>query len=364
MGTWNDEGVKKTWGKDQERRWRVQQLFRFFLLPFCFLLFLGCASSPFVEDTLNDIAWPPPPDNPRIRFLKAISKTEDIVKGEKGNWFKRAWMFLAGEGGETVLVAPYGISVDKEGNVFVADRNTKEIFSFNMRNRKSSSFYYETEDPEDYPIGIGIATNLYITYPNSSLVRVFNRKGELIAELGKDAGLKRPTGIAINEGKGFVYVVDTRGHDIKVFDLKGKFLFAFGKRGDKDGEFNYPTHIFIANDGTVYITDELNFRVQVFTPGGKFLFNLGKIGTVPGTVQSPKGVAVDSDGNIYIVDAMADSIQVFNREGKLLLFFGGSGSEYGQFEGPAGMFIDNEDRIYITDLYNARVQVFQYLKEK
>lgn len=325
-------------------------------------LILGCASAPLIEESHSTIVWPPPPEKPRIRFLKAISKTEDLIKTEKGGWLKRAWIFLAGEGSETVLVAPYGVAADKNGNAFVADRDTGEIFSFNLRSGKSSSFFFDTEDPEDYPIGIGIAKNIYITYPNSGLVRVFNGKGALTAGFGKNADLKRPTGIAINEGNGRVYVVDTLGHDIKVFDLEGKHLFTFGKRGEKDGEFNFPTHIFVANDDTVYVTDELNFRVQVFTPDGNFIFKFGKIGTVPGTIQSPKGVAIDSDGNIYLADAMADSIQVFNREGKLLLFFGGNGSEDGQFEGPAGMFIDKDDRIYITDLYNKRVQVFQYLK--
>ena len=333
------------------------------LLATCHLLISGCASTPLIENSHSNIAWPPPPDKAKIRFIKAISKTEDLVRIEKGGWLKRAWVFLAGEESETEFVAPYGVTADKHGNTFVADRDTREIFSFNLRSGKSSSFFFETEDPEDYPIGIGIAKNIYVTYPNSGLVRVFSAKGALIAEFGKDADLKRPTGIAINEDNSLVYVVDTLGHDIKVFDLEGKLLFTFGKRGDKDGEFNFPTHIFAGDGGTIYVTDELNFRVQAFTPDGNFIFKFGKIGTVPGTIQSPKGVAVDSDGNIYIVDAMADSVQVFDRGGKLLLLFGGNGSEDGQFEGPAGMFIDKDDRIYITDLYNKRVQVFQYLKD-
>ena len=368
MGPRNDEGVKKAIGQWPGVTPHVSRLTSY-ILPatgYCLLatfLILGCASAPLIEDSHSDIAWPPPPEKARIRFLKAISKTEDLVRTEKGDWLKRAWIFLTGEGSETALVAPYGVTADKEGNVFVVDRDTGEILSFNLRSGKSSSLFFDTEDPEDYPIGIGIAKNIYVTYPNSGLVRVFSGKGAMAAEFGKDADLKRPTGIAINEGNGRVYVVDTLGHDIKVFNLEGKPLFTFGKRGEKDGEFNFPTHIFVANDDTVYVTDELNFRVQAFTPDGNFIFKFGKIGTVPGTIQSPKGVAVDSDGNIYIADAMADSIQVFNRDGGLLLLFGGNGSEDGQFEGPAGMFIDKDDRIYITDLYNRRVQVFQYLKD-
>jgi DNA-binding beta-propeller fold protein YncE len=325
------------------------------------IFWAGCAAAPVIEEPISSIVWPKPPDKARIRFIKSISKTEDI-KAREGGWFKKAWVFLTGEMAEKTLIAPYGITADDEGNVYVADRDTREVFSFNLRTGRSFSFFFETGDPEDYPIGIGIAANIYVSYPNSQRVIVFSPKGKFISEIGKEANLQRPTGVAANGKKGLLYVADTLGHDIKVFDLAGKYLFTFGKRGEKDGEFNYPTHIFVARDGTVYVTDEINFRVQAFTSDGHFLFKFGKIGTVPGTFQSPKGIAIDSDGNIYVADAMADSIQLFNREGRLLLFFGGSGSGDGQFWGPAGMFIDRDDRIYVTDLYNARVQVFQYLK--
>lgn len=326
------------------------------------LLLAGCASIPGIEESSSNIVWPKPPDKARIRFLKSVSKTEDVRKTGEGGWLTKTWTFLTGESAEKLLVAPYGITADTERNVYVADRDTREIFSFNLHTGRSYSFSYETEDLEDYPIGIGIAENIYVTYPNSGRVIIFNKNGKVVNEIGKEANLKRPTGVAVNAAKGLLYIADTLGHDIKVFDLSGKPLFTFGKRGDKDGEFNYPTHIFVASDGTLYVTDELNFRVQAFTYEGKFLFKIGKAGTVPGTFESPKGVAVDSEGNIYVADAMADSIQVFSRDGRLLLFFGGGGSGDGQFSGPAGMYIDKNDRIYITDLYNKRVQVFQYLK--
>lgn len=326
------------------------------------LLITGCASARFVEEPPINLAWPTPPDKARIRFIRSVSKTSDITRNTEAGWIKKIWSFLAGEAADQLLIAPYGVTADDQGNVYVADRDTREVFSFNLLTRKSHALYFEADDPEDHPIGIGIARNVYISYPNSNRVVVLNKKGDVLSEIGKGVDFQRPTGVAVNQDKNLLYVADTLAHDIKVFDLSGKQLFTFGKRGGRDGEFNFPTHIFIARDGTVYVTDELNFRIQAFTHDGNFLFKFGKLGIVPGTFQSPKGVAVDSDGNIYVADAMADSIQIFNNEGRLLLFFGGSGSGDGQFAGPAGMFIDKDDRVYITDLYNARVQVFQYLK--
>lgn len=334
------------------------------LTPLILLLLAACASAPAIGGPLSGKAWPPPPDKARILFIKSVSGTEDVERTKVGGWIKKTWTLLTGATVEKALIVPYGVAVDREGNAFVADRETREIFSFNLKKEKAFSFLFDSGDFEDYPICIGIADNVYVSYPNRGNVRIFSKSGKYTGEIGKDAGIKRPTGVAVNIDRSLLYVADTTGHEVRVFDLTGKPMFAFGARGESDGEFNYPTHIFAARDGTVYVTDELNFRVQAFTFDGKFLFRFGKIGTVPGTFQSPKGVAVDSDGNVYVADAMADTIQVFSRDGKLLLFFGGSGSKDGEFWGPTGMFIDKEDRIYITDMYNRRVQVFQYIKSE
>lgn len=357
MGFRDDEGVKKDKGQ--------RLTYPLILTPLVLLLLTGCAAAPaIIEGSPGNIVWPKPPEVARIRFIKAVAKTEDLIETKEVGWLKKVWTFIAGESSDKILVAPYGVTADTEGNVYVADRDAREVFYFNLKTRKYDSFFFETEDLEDYPIGIGTAKDIYVTYPNSGRIIIFNKKGKVVREIGKEADLKRPTGIAVNATKSLLYVADTLGHEIKVFDLSGKPLFTFGKRGKEDGEFNYPTHIFVAKNGAVYVTDELNFRIQVFTYDGKFLFKFGKVGTVPGTFESPKGIAVDSEENIYVADAMSDSIQVFNRDGKLLLVFGGSGPEEGQFAGPGGMYIDKEDRIYITDLYNKRMQIFQYLKGK
>lgn len=369
LGPGNDEGVKKS--VEAMKRINLEDenfgstpqppILSIYQILILLLLLSGCASSPRSVENQN-IVWPKPPEKARIGFIKSVSQTEDIKVIDQSGWINSLWRFLTGATPLQGLYGPYGVTADNDGDVFVVDRDTREVFVFNLLKEKSSSIFIDTKDLEDYPIGITIADNLYITYPNTGRVVICSTKGEVLKEIGEGTSLKRPTGIAVNQSKGLLYVVDTNGHEVKVFDLSGKYLFTFGKRGDKEGELNYPTHVFVARDNTVYVTDELNFRIQAFSSDGQFLFKIGKAGTVPGTFESPKGVAVDSDGNIYVADAMSDTIQMFNKEGQLLLFFGGSGSDDGQFYGPAGIFIDKTDRIYITDLYNSRVQVFQYLR--
>jgi DNA-binding beta-propeller fold protein YncE len=138
-----------------------------------------------------------------------------------------------------------------------------------------------------------------------------------------------------------VYVCDMQKHQVVVFDrITGKMLTAIGKVGEKDGEFNRPTHITVDREGNLIVNDAFNFRIQKFAPDGNFLQQIGTAGNTPGSMARPKGVAVDHDGNLYVVDAAFENVQIFSPEGKLLLFFGGAGLEPGSMYLPAGIAID------------------------
>ncbi|MFQ5852771.1 MAG: 6-bladed beta-propeller, partial [Candidatus Binatia bacterium] len=142
----------------------------------------------------------------------------------------------------------------------------------------------------------------------------------------------------------------------------GNFVKEIGERGKEDGQFNFPTNLFIRGD-KLYVTDTGNFRIQLLDLEGNFIRNISKLGDSPGHLARPKGVAADSDKHIYVVDAAFDNFQIFNEQGQLMLFVGRAGSQPGTFWLPAGIHIDDKDRIYVADSYNRRVQVFQYLGE-
>ena len=58
-----------------------------------------------------------------------------------------------------------------------------------------------------------------------------------------------------------LYIVDSYGHFVHVYSTKGEPLFTFGKRGDKDGEFNFSSNIAVERKtDNVYVVDTQNFR--------------------------------------------------------------------------------------------------------
>jgi DNA-binding beta-propeller fold protein YncE len=305
----------------------------------------------------SSLVWPTPPERARIKHLLTISSIEDF-KTEKGFFSKMLGAIFGEEGSSQWLVQPVGIAVSSDGVIYVADPGAKGIHILNQKEKKYS-FVGETKlGAFISPVGLAFA-------PDGTLFISDSQRGDILATRDnfdvqfeiKDR-LVRPTGIQIIGGK--LYVTDTEQHKVLIYDLNGTYIGEFGKRGDGNGEFNYPVQL--AGRDTLAVVDALNYRIERFTGQGAFVGAFGSQGNVTGTFASPKAVAFDSDGNLYVTDALMDNFQIFNPVGQLLLVVGKQGARSGEFMSPGGICIDAQDRIYIVDTLNRRIQIFQYLR--
>lgn len=324
----------------------------------------GCAS-PNIEPAAApvDLVWPVGEETPRIRFLSSISRPEDcqITPGA----LMRFWNFIVGKEVDA-LVAPYGVTVDNSGRIFVVDTFLRRVQLFDSTAGEFSVLPAADNLPMASPVGIVVddSGRIYVTDSQDNIVKVFNGGEDTSPLTVGDTLFQRPTGIAINRTNNELLVVDTKLAQVFRFDLDSRTLKGtFGSKGVEPGQFNHPTNIAVTGDGTLLITDALNFRIQFFSAEGQFQRTFGSAGDSPGHFSRPRGIAGDSDGNIYVVDALFDTVQIFDKTGRLLMDFGRSGQEYGEFWMPAGIWIDQDDKIYVADSYNKRVQIFQYLKE-
>ena len=322
-----------------------------------FFILIGCGGT---ERKFPDIVWPQPPEEPRIKFVETYQSNLDVQEESA------LANLLVGEEVRYVLRKPYGVAADEEGRVYVSDIG--KIFVFDKKNKKLS---FLGDEPGSVnlriPIGIAISRdgNVYVADTANDKIFVYNKNGKYLTTIGAVGEFESPGGLAVDDKRQRLYVVDSKRHNVKAFSLPdGKLLSTIGKRGKAEEGFNFPTNIALDSNGNLYVVDTQNFMVKLFTPDGKLLRTFGQIGDRLGNFVRPKGIAVDSEDNVYIVDAAFNNFQIFNKEGKLLLFVGDGGTYYGQFFSPAGMAIDKEDRIYVVDQLNRRVQVFQYLGEK
>ncbi|XP_030606521.1 E3 ubiquitin-protein ligase NHLRC1 [Archocentrus centrarchus] len=114
--------------------------------------------------------------------------------------------------------------------------------------------------------------------------------------------LINPTGIAVLGSSGTIVVVHDGEKRVVVFNLQGKKLHSFGRRGAASGEICYPVDVAVTPTGYVVVTDAGDKAVKVFTSRGNYVL------TIKGSFQMPWGVDTDSCGHILVSDVEAGTL--------------------------------------------------------
>ena len=224
-----------------------------------------------------------PLGNPPASGPRKVQNVDMILHvGPDGNIIK---MFGAG-----LLVAPHGIYVDRNGNVWVTD-------------------YQDNAPP---PPG------------------------------GRGRGRGTPPVGPIGPAPGA-----TVGHQVWEFSPDGKVLMKLGKEGGAavPDPFFAPNDVIVAKDGSIFVSEGHgagNNMVFKFDKSGKLIKSWGKLGTGPGEFDQPHSLQFDSKGLLYIADRNNNRVQVFDQDGNYK-------TEYHQWSRPSGIFIDKKDNMYSAD---------------
>lgn len=335
----------------------------FFALICTFTLLSGCAGQQSVK---RRYFWPPLPDAPRIEWIASYSSQLDFPKSGTEAFLEAA----VGSESES-LEKPWGVASDGNGKFYVADSQAASVYVFDLNLKAMKSFVPE-EGMFKVPIGVALdaSGNVYISDSNKHRVFAFTQDGKPLFAIGEDGKLAGPTGIAVDDERKRLYIVNSRNNNIAVYSLSGEFLFIFSGPGQRSGFLNYPTDVDIDSKGNIVVADSMNARVQVFAPDGKFISKFGQRGDGPSDFQLIKGVAVDKrTDNIYVVDGRANRFAIFSKDGESLLAVGRTASARktlspGGFTIPQDISIDKNGAVFVVDSINARVQIFQIVDDE
>jgi DNA-binding beta-propeller fold protein YncE len=158
---------------------------------------------------------------------------------------------------------------------------------------------------------------------------------------------------------GWVYALESRGHRITMFDPGGYRKSSFGEEGGGPGQFDFflgkdNYHIvggIAVSDNFVYIVDESG-RIQKFDRDGKYLTAWGRRGDGPGEIEQPQTMVADSRGRLWVGDSKQNTVQGFTTDGKLVARF-----KVGIKEFLKSMCVDDEGAVYVADEVGA---VYKY----
>jgi sugar lactone lactonase YvrE len=187
------------------------------------------------------IVWPQPPQPPRVRLVGIIGSPDDL--GIRPSIFGRLWSWIAGAE-PRAMVRPYAIT--SAGNrLAVADPGAGVVHLYDLARRDYERIDWAEDRALRSPVGVAMRGDaLYVTDSGRASIFVFGVNGKLIRTL---KGPRRPTGLVWDEQGDRFFVTDTMSHNIVVLDPDGKQLFAFGRRGTGEGEFNFPSHLSLSD---------------------------------------------------------------------------------------------------------------------
>jgi 6-bladed beta-propeller/NHL repeat len=209
-----------------------------------------------------------------VDYLGALRTPAD-VKGKPSRFRNLLNKALGLDGDYRRMVLPHGVAVDSRGRVLVADTKGQVVHVFDAAKRSYKQIHPPAANPFLSPIAIALDSQgrIYVTDSGRSLIFVFRPDGKFLKTIGalgrNESIFKRCTGLAIDRRSDTLYVVDTVAMRVVVLNSEGQLLNRIGKPGDGPAEFNYPTHIAVAGDGTLWVVDSLNFRVQHLDASGK-----------------------------------------------------------------------------------------------
>lgn len=307
------------------------------------------------------LAWPPPPAEPRVKWVAEYRSEFDVGAKKRTGFLDR----LAGKSQDAMwLKQPVSVALDESGILYVGDTQLGVV---GLDRAKKKMWLFSKLSPEAPTAATGLAVDskfVYATDSAQSQLTQFDKEGRRLKTIGVAEGLSKPVGVAVDEAKNLVVVVNSGDHTVLLFNRSLKLVKKIGSRGEKVGQFNFPTYACILPDKGFAVADTGNFRVQIFSPEGKFLSTFGKQGDYSGSFSMPKGLAPDPAGNLYVVDAKFCNYQIFRTDGQVLLFVGNGGTARGTFQIPCGIALGKDNSIFVADTVNARIQQFQYLPEK
>jgi NHL repeat len=347
--------------------------------------------------------------------------TTVIISTHSGNGTAGYADGTGGPHGTTQFNGPYGICVDQTGNIFVADTHNHRIRKIapdgtttTLTGNGTAGYHDGSGGPQgttqfNYPYGVAVDTqnNIYVADASNHRIRKISSEGVTTTLAGNGTpGFHDGTGGAAGSTQfespfdvtvdqdGCVYVAETYANRIRKITPDGTTttLAGNGNPGYVDGtggangttQFNAPYAVDVSTNGVVYVADNLNNRIRKISSDGTTTTHTGNgtpgfnngTGGPNGTTQfhNPTGICIATNGTIYVADSLNDSIRTITPNGTTTTLAGnqthghtdGTGGPNGtaEFSLPFRVAVRKplgaEETIYVADSDNNTIRKISY----
>jgi sugar lactone lactonase YvrE len=319
----------------------------------------------------------------------------------------------SGDGAEALVAClnePKSLTLDAEGNLFIADSENHVVRKIDCKTRcintvagclqkiesgaKDVSHSPTVEGVEDDPLADTGRVDLHAVNQQTDLSGTVRYIAAGTASPPRFSGdgatadralLNFPTAVVVDR-VGHLYIADTLNHRVRRVDAEtgvittvagiGRPRFSGDGGVAVDAGLNEPAALVVSEEGILYIADQSNNRVRAVD------LATGVIRTVAGTgaaayngddvvatetgLAGPSGLAIANDGTLFIADSFNGRVRAVDPGTGLIRTVVGDGAQY-KYQGPdeppsrslsrpSGIALDDEGNLFFTDSDNHLVR--------
>ncbi len=266
--------------------------------------------------------------------------------------------------GVNQLSYPFGICVDDDQTVYVADQLNHRILEWKKDATSGQVVVGENGQGNQLNCPVSVIVDkkddslIICDSGNQRVMRWPRRNGThgeiLISNIGcHDLSM---------DNDGYLYVCDNGKSEVrrwKVGETNGTLVAGGNGKGNRLSQISNPFCSFVDQDQSVYASDYGNHRVVKWVKGAKEgIVVAGGHGPGNGLNQlsNPRGIVVDLLAIVYVADFSNSRVMRWlkgAREGSVI-----AGEKANQCGYPSDLSFDGENNLYVSDYSNHRIQKF------
>jgi sugar lactone lactonase YvrE len=255
------------------------------------------------------------------------------------------------------LTSPADVAVDADGNLYVVDSHNQRIQRISPDGEaeavgESGSADGQFKNPEDDgffvdgPWGIALdgEGNIYVADTWNHRMQKFDNDLGFVMQWGDFFGPRD----VVQTAEGELLIVDTGNARIRRFTTDGQLIGDIGAKGDGPNQFNEPSGIALGPTGEVFVADYWNQRIQHFDAELNYIESF----------EIPSWGSQGVSDRAYIAIAPGGEILATDPGNQRVIVLDAAGNETGAwalpspsgFSRPIGITIDPEGEfVYIAD---------------
>jgi DNA-binding beta-propeller fold protein YncE len=292
----------------------------------------------------------------RIRILEGIAAGLAV-------WL--AFTTLAAAQPRHQLRSPNRIALLPSGQLAVSDHRLKGVAIWHPRRAKM----FRLVDVPGRAMGLAAGWGrLFVGNAMTASVDVFTPSGQLRYLLGSgDGQVGRPSDIAVDIDEGLVFVSDSKGSQVLVFDYRGPLANTIPSPGQvplfkPTGVAVDPARqeVLVSDYGTAgWFSSKAYLKIYDYAGNHRATLHGSRVDP-EFRFSRPQGIAVNGQGLIYLVDSLRGQVLVFDRDTlQGVEVIGELGRLHGQLKLPLDAAINlRTGDLYVSDNHNARIEVF------